>query len=99
MLDWLALDFRDHQWDVKRFYKQILMSATYRQAALATPEKLAKDPENRLFSRGPRYRMEGDQVVLEWRGGREAARCGMVKPEVMAMQILRQHVGHRPIAA
>ena len=46
-----------------------------------------------------RYRMEGDQVVLEWRGGREAARCGLVKPEVMAMQILRQHVGHRPIAA
>src|SRR5258707_12566495 len=43
LLDWLAVDFRDHQWDVKRFYKQILMSATYRQAALATPEKLAKD--------------------------------------------------------
>ena len=62
LLDWLALDFRDHQWDVKRFYKQILMSATYRQAALATPEKLAKDPENRLFSRGPRYRMEGEMV-------------------------------------
>ena len=62
LLDWLALDFRDHQWDVKRFYKQILMSATYRQAALATPAKLAKDPENRLFSRGPRFRMEGEMV-------------------------------------
>jgi hypothetical protein len=62
LLDWLALDFRDHQWDMKRFYKQILMSATYRQAALATPEKLAKDPDNRLLSRGPRYRMEGEMV-------------------------------------
>jgi hypothetical protein len=62
LLDWLALDFRDHQWDMKRFYKQILMSATYRQAALATPEKLAKDPDNRMLSRGPRYRMEGEMV-------------------------------------
>jgi hypothetical protein len=62
LLDWLALDFRDHQWDVKRFYKQILMSATYRQAAMATPGKLAKDPDNRLFSRGPRFRMEGEMV-------------------------------------
>ena len=62
LLDWLALDFRDHQWDIKRFYKQIVMSATYRQAALATPDKLAKDPENRLLSRGPRYRMEGEMV-------------------------------------
>ena len=62
LLDWLALDFRDHQWDMKRFYKQILMSATYRQAALATTEKLAKDPDNRLLSRGPRYRMEGEMV-------------------------------------
>jgi hypothetical protein len=62
LLDWLALDFRDHQWDVKRFYKQIAMSATYRQAALATPEKIAKDPDNRLLSRGPRYRMEGEMV-------------------------------------
>jgi len=62
LLDWLALDFRDHRWDVKRFYKQILMSATYRQAALATPDKLAKDPENRLLSRGARYRMEAEMV-------------------------------------
>ncbi|HXB74066.1 MAG TPA: DUF1553 domain-containing protein [Candidatus Acidoferrales bacterium] len=62
LLDWLALDFRDHQWDMKRFYKQILLSATYRQAALATPEKVAKDPDNRLLSRGPRYRMEGEMV-------------------------------------
>ena len=33
LLDWLAVDFREHGWDVKRFYKQVLMSATYRQAA------------------------------------------------------------------
>jgi hypothetical protein len=62
LLDWLAVDFRESKWDVKRFYKQILMSATYRQSAAATPAKLAKDPENRLLSRGPRFRMDAEMV-------------------------------------
>ena len=38
------------------------MSATYRQAAVATPAKIEKDPENRLLSRGPRFRMDGEMV-------------------------------------
>jgi hypothetical protein len=46
-----------------------------------------------------RYRMEGDQLVLEWRGGRQAARCGLVKPEVVATEILRQIVSSEPLAA
>ncbi len=62
LLDWLATDFRDHAWDVKRFYKQLVMSATYRQTAATTPEKLAKDPENRLLSRAVRYRMDAEMV-------------------------------------
>jgi hypothetical protein len=62
LLDWLAVDFRENGWDIKRFYKQILMSATYRQAAQATPLKLSKDPENRLLSRGPRFRMDAEMV-------------------------------------
>lgn len=62
LLDWLAIDFRQNGWDVKRFYKQLLLSSTYRQAALATPAKLAKDPENRLLSRGPRFRMDAEMV-------------------------------------
>ena len=62
LLDWLAVDFREGGWDVKRFYKQVMLSATYRQAAVATPEKLAGDPENRLLSRGPRFRMDGEMV-------------------------------------
>ena len=62
LLDWLAVDFRQNGWDVKRFYKQILMSATYRQAAQATPAKIAKDPDNRLLSRGPRFRMDAEMV-------------------------------------
>ncbi|MFN9262321.1 MAG: DUF1553 domain-containing protein [Acidobacteriota bacterium] len=62
LLDWLAIDFRDNGWDMKRFYKQVMLSATYRQAALHTPDKLAKDPENRLLSRGPRFRMDGEMI-------------------------------------
>jgi mono/diheme cytochrome c family protein len=62
LLDWLAVDFRESGWDVKRFFKQIVMSATYRQAALNTPEKLEKDPFNKLYSRGPRFRMDAEMI-------------------------------------
>jgi hypothetical protein len=56
------VDFREHNWDVKRFYKMLVMSATYRQSSTTTPEKLAKDPANRLLSRGPRFRMDGEMI-------------------------------------
>ncbi|MFO0906624.1 MAG: DUF1553 domain-containing protein [Pirellulales bacterium] len=62
LLDWLAVDFRESGWDVKRAYKQLVMSATYRQAAVATRDKLEKDPANRLWSRGPRFRMDGEMI-------------------------------------
>lgn len=67
LLDWLAVEFRSPAdgsapWDIKRFFKQILMSNTYRQAAIATPEKLDKDADNRNFSRGPRFRMDGEMI-------------------------------------
>ncbi len=62
LLDWLAVDFREHNWDVKRFFRQVVLSATYRQSAATTPEKLEKDPQNRLISRGPRFRMDGEMV-------------------------------------
>ncbi len=62
LLDWMAIDMRTNGWDVKRFYKQLLMSATYRQATITTPEKLEKDPQNRLLSRGPRFRMDAEEV-------------------------------------
>jgi hypothetical protein len=42
--------------------KQIVMSATYRQSSALTPEKLEKDPENRMLSRGPRFRMDAEMV-------------------------------------
>ncbi len=61
LLDWLALDFRSH-WDMKRFFKQIMLSATYRQAAIVTKDKLEKDRDNRLLSRGPRYRLDAEMI-------------------------------------
>ena len=62
LLDWLAVEFRETGWDVKKMLKLMLLSDTYRQSALVTPEKLKKDPENRLLSRGPRYRVDGEVV-------------------------------------
>ena len=62
LLDWLAVEFRESGWDVKRFYKLLLTSATYRQSALSTPEKKEKDRDNALFSRGPRFRMDAEMI-------------------------------------
>jgi len=62
LLDWLAVEFRESGWDVKRLFKLLVTSATYRQAATTTPEKLEKDPGNRLLSRGPRFRMDAEMV-------------------------------------
>ena len=62
LLDWLAVDFRESGWNVKRLFKLIVTSAAYRQQAMTTPEKLQKDPGNRLLSRGPRFRMDGEAV-------------------------------------
>ncbi len=62
LLDWLAVEFRESGWDVKRFFKLLVMSATYRQAAVATSEKVEQDFDNRLLSRGPRFRMDAEMV-------------------------------------
>lgn len=62
LLDWLAVDFMNHGWDIKRLVKQIVTSATYRQSAKVTDEKLKADPENIYLSRGPRYRLPAELV-------------------------------------
>jgi hypothetical protein len=62
LLDWLAVDFVEHGWDVKRTLKQIVMSNTYRQSSRVTPELLERDPENRLLARGPRFRLQGEFI-------------------------------------
>ncbi|HXG12380.1 MAG TPA: DUF1553 domain-containing protein, partial [Gemmataceae bacterium] len=62
LLDWLAVEFREGGWDVKKFFKLLVTSAAYRQAAVTTPEKLQKDPQNRRLSRGPRFRMDAEMI-------------------------------------
>jgi hypothetical protein len=62
LLDWLAVDFMDHGWNIKRLVKQLVMSATYRQSAVITAEKLKADPDNSLLTRGPRYRLPAEFV-------------------------------------
>ena len=71
LLDWLAVDFMENGWNIKRLMKQMVMSATYRQSVKASDEKLQKDPENIYFSRGPRTRLKAEFVrdlVLESSG-------------------------------
>jgi hypothetical protein len=62
LLDWLAVEFIESGWDVKHLFELMVTSAAYRQSAETTPEKLEKDPQNRLLSRGPRFRMDAEMV-------------------------------------
>lgn len=62
LLDWLATDFRDHGWDVKRTIRQIVTSRTYRQSSSARPELREHDPENRLLASFPRRRLSAEQL-------------------------------------
>jgi hypothetical protein len=62
LLDWLAADFMENGWNIKRLVKQIVMSATYRQSAKTTADKLSKDPENIYLSRGPRNRLQAEFI-------------------------------------
>lgn len=57
LLDWLAREFIENGWNVKQLQKLIVMSATYQQSSRTTPALAAKDPDNRLLARGPRFRL------------------------------------------
>ena len=57
LLDWLAVEFRESGWDVKKMVKLIVTSATYRQSSRVAPGMAERDPENRLLARGPRHRL------------------------------------------
>ncbi|KAG8526102.1 uncharacterized protein KY384_000095 [Bacidia gigantensis] len=57
LLDWLAAEFRESGWNVKRMHRLIVTSATYRQSSKVTPSLLLRDPENRLLARGARFRL------------------------------------------
>jgi hypothetical protein len=64
LLDWLATEFvaQKQKWSLKALHRTIVTSATYRQASTVTPAVLERDPYNRLFTRGPRFRMEAEMI-------------------------------------
>ena len=62
LLDWLAIWYREHGWDTKGLIRLMVNSATFRQAAVITPELLQRDPHNRLLARGPRFRLDAEQI-------------------------------------
>ncbi len=62
LLDWLAVDFRENGWNMKRLVKQILMSATYRQSTMISKEKQKADPVNLYWSYAPRVRYSAELV-------------------------------------
>jgi len=62
LLDWLAVEFMEHGWDIKYLIRKMVTSATYRQSSVATKEKLAVDPDNILLARGPRYRLHAELI-------------------------------------
>jgi hypothetical protein len=82
LLDWLARDFVDNGWDVKRLLRLIVSSATYRQDSRSTPELNELDPENRLLAHGPRFRLPAE----------------MLRDQVLSLSgLLREQVGGPPV--
>jgi hypothetical protein len=57
LLDWLAVEFRESGWNVKKLQKLIVMSQTYRQSSKITPLLAKRDPSNELLARGARFRL------------------------------------------
>lgn len=77
LLDWLAVDFKEHNWDIKRLVRQIVSSATYQQAANVSQDKMKNDPENIWLSRAPRLRLPAELIkdlIL--------ASSGLLNPEI-----------------
>jgi hypothetical protein len=62
LLDWLAVEFMEQNWNMKAMLKEIVMSATYRQGNKPSPEAMQKDARNELLSHYPRRRLDAEQV-------------------------------------
>jgi hypothetical protein len=77
LLDWLAVEFMDQGWSMKKLHRLIVTSNTYQQSSKVTPELLSRDPNNRLLARAPRLRVEGE-IVRDI----TLAATGLLNPEV-----------------
>jgi hypothetical protein len=65
LLDWLAVDFMEHHWDIKYLIKKILTSGTYQQSSVVSKKQMEQDPENIYYSRSPRLRFKAE-IVRDW---------------------------------
>jgi hypothetical protein len=77
LLDWLAGWFMDQDWDVKALHRLILSSHTFKQSSVASPELMERDPDNRFLARGPKHRLQAEEI-------RDAAltASGLLNPKV-----------------
>jgi hypothetical protein len=82
LLDWLAVEFQRQAWSVKTMHRMIVTSATYRQTSRATPELLARDPENRLYGRASRFRMPS-LILRDW----ALAAAGILDPRISGQPV------------
>ena len=62
LLDWMAAYLMENKWEIKSLQKLMVLSATYRQSSVASPELREKDPDNRLWARGPTYRLPAEMI-------------------------------------
>jgi hypothetical protein len=62
LLDWLACELIESGWDVKALVRRIVTSGTYRQRSSVSSELSQRDPQNRLYARGPRYRWSAEVI-------------------------------------
>ncbi|NQU51596.1 MAG: DUF1553 domain-containing protein [Bacteroidetes bacterium] len=77
LLDWLAIDFMDHDWDIKYLIKKILSSKTYCQSSNVSKKQLEKDPENVYYSRAPRLRFKAE-IIRDW----VLSSSGLLNPQI-----------------
>lgn len=82
LLNWLAAEFVASDWDYRHMLKMMVTSMAYRQSGMVSAEKIEKDPNNTLLSRGPRHRLDGEQL-------RDMA--------LLAAGILKREVGGPPV--
>ncbi len=96
LLDWLACELIDGEWKLKRIHRLMLLSDTYQQSA-SNPDAVASDPDNRLFSRAVRRRLEGEAVrdSLLAVSGRLNPKAG--GPGVVLPNLTRAAGGSRPV--
>ncbi len=62
LLDWLAVEFMDSGWSMKRMHKLMVMSAAFQRSSVVSSEALHVDPRNTLYARGPRYRLPAETI-------------------------------------